>query len=66
MRGSLLTLTWMLSKFRLQTDELVESILLVDWKLNWVFWLSIIRVRLKVLYVRSGWHHKRLSTSQFA
>ena len=46
MRDSLLTLTWVLSKLRLQTDELIESIrkkekVLVGWKLNWVFWHSI-------------------------
>ena len=65
MRGSLLTQTGVLSKLRLQTDELIESTeeSLVDWKLNWVFWHSIIRVRLKILYVRSGWHHKRLFAS---
>ena len=40
--------------------------LLVGWKLNWVFWLSIRRVRLTILLcldVRSGWHHKRLFAS---
>ena len=60
-----------LSKLRLQTDEPTEStkkrrMSLVGWKLNWVFWLSIIRVRLTILiclYVRSGWHHKRLFAS---
>ena len=69
MRGSLLTQTWVLSKLRLQTDELIESTeeSLVDWKLNWVFWLSIIRVRLtvfKCLHFRSGRHHKRLFAYQ--
>ena len=54
MRGSLLTLKWVLSRLRLQTDELIESDSkdksLVDRKLNWVFWISINRVRLTILY----------------
>ena len=51
-----------MSRLRLQTDEPAERAMLVGWKLNWVFWTSINRVRLKD-FLRSEWYHKRLFAS---